>query len=517
VGTTKGDAIYSYDEITGRKSSIPIPPNYLTRDAAMIMSLCVDIKQNLWCGTNSNGIYIYNIPGKRWIKHISQEGNFSTSASQLVCDEDGNVWCNSSEGLYVFNTNDFSFKNYSVSAGLILENNGGYLSFLSDHRLAFNNIKGDKISFGIINTKKADTSIQVIPVSISGLTVAGAPFLKDSLLDNVYQLTLPPKQNAFSLNYAGVVLTEGKELEYAYLLEGAEQHWHEVSNEQSLAYLNLSPGKYILHIKCKSRNGKIIGRERLLYIIMLPAWYQTWWFKILSTVAISLLLFFAFRYYFQQKIKKQQAILEKERALNEERNRIAADMHDDVGAGLSRIRYITASMKDKQGINNDDIEKIVSLSDESVEKMNEIIWALNQGNQPLDELLYYTRSQCSEMVNNAGLTFSFELPENIPTKILAWKDCRNIYLLVKESVNNAIKHAGAAAISIECRITEQLEFSISDDGVGFDPATAATNGNGLVNYKKRIEKLTGQYQLITSPGKGTKVIFSIPIVPISVL
>lgn len=105
--------------------------------------------------------------------------------------------------------------------------------------------------------------------------------------------------------------------------------------------------------------------------------------------------------YLRQQLKKQQAILEKERALTEERSRIAADMHRDVGAGLSRIRYITAAMRDKLD-KSDDIDKIVSLSDESVEKMNEIIWALNQGNQQLDELIYYTRSQCSEMVSNAS-------------------------------------------------------------------------------------------------------------------
>ena len=212
-----------------------------------------------------------------------------------------------------------------------------------------------------------------------------------------------------------------------------------------------------------------------------------------------------------REIAIQKSIIEKQHALAEERLRIAADMHDDVGAGLSRIRYITASMKEKKYMPDDDIEKIISLSDESVEKMNEIIWALNQGNQQLDEFIYYTRSQCSEMLNNAGLSFSFELPENIPHKILAWKDCRNIYLLVKEAVNNALKHAGAKRITIECSVATQLVFSIADDGIGFDSAVTGKIGNGLLNYKKRIEKLNGTYQLITAPGEGTKIIFCIPI------
>ncbi|MEP7164869.1 MAG: ATP-binding protein [Ferruginibacter sp.] len=220
---------------------------------------------------------------------------------------------------------------------------------------------------------------------------------------------------------------------------------------------------------------------------------------------------------FQEKqlsVQKLESALLEEKMINQinsERSRIAADMHDDVGAGLSRIRYITASMKNRKEIDDSDIDKVVSLSDESVEKMNEIIWALNQGNQQLDELIYYTRSQCSEMVNNAGLVFSFELPENIPNKILDWKDCRNIYLLVKESVNNAIKHADPSTITIECSITDQLRFSIADNGKGFDPTLIKDNGNGLLNYKKRIESLYGTYQIVTTPGEGTKLIFIIPI------
>ena len=215
----------------------------------------------------------------------------------------------------------------------------------------------------------------------------------------------------------------------------------------------------------------------------------------------------------QLSIQRLESALLEEKMINQingERSRIAADMHDDVGAGLSRIRYITASMKDRKDINDADIDKIVSLSDESVEKMNEIIWALNQGNQQLDELIYYIRSQCSEMVSNAGLLFSFELPENVPHKMLDWKDCRNIYLLLKESVNNAIKHAGATGITIESNIADKIQFTITDNGIGFDPTDVKSNGNGLQNYQKRVQKLNAEYKLITAPGKGTKLVFTIP-------
>ena len=513
TGMSVGDSVYCYNETTGQEFSFPIQTKYLNGNAEGLTSLCVDKKQNLWCGTASNGIYVYNIPLQKWVRHISQQDdNFYSSVGQLLCDEDGNVWCNGSGGLYVFNPQNFLFKNYTISDGLATEDNGGSLAYLPNHRLAYNNIfTDDTASFGIITTRPANASKDTISISLHNLKELGNTFLADTLLDNVQHLILPPNHNAFSLNYAGVSLTEAKSLLYSYRMEGVEKQWHFAGNEQTLSYVNLSPGTYTLHIACTSIDKNIVGKERLLIITVLPAWYQTWWFRLLVVLLAAVLLITAIRYYLRQQLKKQQAILEKERALTKERNRIAADMHDDVGAGLSRIRYITASLKNINGENEAEIAKIVSLSDESVEKMNEIIWSLNQGSQRLEDLIYYIRSQCSELVNNAGINFTFDLPENIPPQTLDWGFCRNIYLMLKEAVNNAIKHSGATEISIACKMTTQLHLSITDNGCGFDLNTIKKTGNGLHNFKKRINELQGTYELHTAPGQGTVVRLNIPL------
>lgn len=513
TGTTKADAIYCYNENTGKRYVITVPADYTSGKSVIMQSLCIDKKDQLWCGAGKNGIYVFDITAQQWVKHIDREnGYFPGSSSQLVCDEDGNVWCNSNEGLFCFNTGNFNFKNYKISDGLLGEGEGGYLAVLSDHRLAYNNIDGKDGSFGIINTKPFDKSVQIIPINITDLKVLGNPFLTDTLLDNVQQVILPPNHNAFSLNYAGVHITEGKSLLYTYLLEGAENKWHDAGSSQSLSYLNLAPGKYTLHIKCKSRDEKIISKERLLYITLLPAWYQAWWFKVLLVLVLSGILFLIIKYYLSEQIKKQQALLEAERKLTEERNRIAADMHDDVGAGLSRIRYITASMKEKQAMDDSDIDKIVSLSDESVEKMNEIIWALNQGNQQLSELIYHIRSQCAEMVNNAGIEFTCNMPDEIPNKTMNWKQNRNIYLLAKEAVNNAVKHADAKNIAVNFIINHALQITIKDDGKGFDKTAVRKESNGLVNYNKRVKTLEGTYNITSSPETGTIINFILPII-----
>ena len=223
------------------------------------------------------------------------------------------------------------------------------------------------------------------------------------------------------------------------------------------------------------------------------------------------------KWYFQEKelaVQKLESALMVEKMKNQlhtERSRIAADMHDDVGAGLSRIRYITAALKDGKELTTEDKDKILSLSDDSVEKMNEIIWSLNQGNQQLSELIYHIRSQCAEMVNNAGIEFTCNMPDEIPNKTMNWKQTRNIYLLAKEAVNNAIKHAAAKNIAVNFAINHTLQITVKDDGKGFDQTAVRKEGNGLVNYNKRVKTLEGTYNITSSPETGTIINFILPI------
>lgn len=238
---------------------------------------------------------------------------------------------------------------------------------------------------------------------------------------------------------------------------------------------------------------------------------QKLWIIFSLIIGIIGITIFTYLQYKNYQNKKKFILQEKQLSIAEERIRIANDMHDDVGAGLSRIRYISTILKNNEGIKNSEIEKIISLSDEAVEKMNEIIWALNQGNQKLDELIYYIRSQCSEMVHNASIEFICEPPTNIPNVIFGWKENRNTYLLAKEAVNNAIKHSKATIISIHFEISNDLKITISDNGIGYNPEKIRKGSNGLKNFNKRIETLEGSLNITNSTDNGVTVSFTIPI------
>ena len=236
-------------------------------------------------------------------------------------------------------------------------------------------------------------------------------------------------------------------------------------------------------------------------------------------VMICYLIAIIKKWYFQEKeiaLQKLESALLVEKMQNQiysERSRIAADMHDDMGAGLSRMRYLSAAIQQKVQDENihGELDKLISSSDELVDRMNEIIWTLNSSDGTLEDTLYYIRSQCSEMLDGAGVEFQFSIPEIIPHYIISSEEKRNLYLVVKEAVHNAIKHANAALIKVDCLLSDRVEFIVTDDGIGFDTESVLKKGNGLHNYKKRIQQLKGTYQLISSPGSGTQITFSIPL------
>jgi signal transduction histidine kinase len=187
-------------------------------------------------------------------------------------------------------------------------------------------------------------------------------------------------------------------------------------------------------------------------------------------------------------------------------------MHDDLGAGLSRIRYVSAGMKNEindEGLKKD-FDKIITGSDELVDKMNEIIWALNSSDEKLEDVLYYIRSQCGEMLDSAGIALNAILPEFIPEKILNSEEKRNLFLVIKEAVHNIIKHAQASSVNIVMQIENNLLIRITDNGRGFNINEKRLKGNGLVNYQKRMNSLKGSVD-IKSGSTGTTVQFIMPL------
>ena len=179
------------------------------------------------------------------------------------------------------------------------------------------------------------------------------------------------------------------------------------------------------------------------------------------------------------------------KAQQEERNRISADMHDDLGAGMTTIRLYSELAKNKLLDNPiPEIDKISSSSNELLNKMNAIIWSMSSSNDSLGNMTAYIRSYALEYFENTGVNCHISIPDNLPNIEVIGEIRRNVFLVVKEALNNILKHAKATEVTISLvRVPDGLTLYIQDNGIGIDLKHLRQFGNGLKNMKKRMEDI----------------------------
>ena len=215
-----------------------------------------------------------------------------------------------------------------------------------------------------------------------------------------------------------------------------------------------------------------------------------------------------------ERIKEQEALkldVEKKdfesqiaiiKAQQEERNRISADMHDDLGAGMTTIRLYSELAKNKIGNTPiPEIEKISSSANELLNKMNAIIWSMSSSNDSLGNMVAYIRSYSLEYFEDTGVECNIIIPENLPNIVVGGEIRRNVFLVVKEALNNVLKHSGATKVSINLQhVAGGLKLLIQDNGKGIDFEKLRQFGNGLKNMKKRMEDIGVDFKIENSNG-----------------
>ena len=212
---------------------------------------------------------------------------------------------------------------------------------------------------------------------------------------------------------------------------------------------------------------------------------------------IGILLWFLIFFIRNKKdaiIREQALIIEKQTALQHERTRIASEMHDDLGGGLTTINFLSQklirNMQDDQ--EKASLEKIVNQSQTLVTNMSEIIWAMNAGFDTLDNLVAYTRRYAREYLDTHDIKLHFHVEGDITDIELTGEKRRSIFLVIKEALHNTVKHSQATEFSILFDVTSTLNIVLGDNGVGL-PKETRINGNGLRNMEKRVTALGGQF------------------------
>ena len=276
-------------------------------------------------------------------------------------------------------------------------------------------------------------------------------------------------------------------------------------------YTNVGGGSYTFRVRACNSNGVWNTTGVAIPVIIYPPFWQTTWFRLLLLGLLAAFIYALTHFYTQNKLREQRVQFEQQRALDRERTRIATDMHDDLGAGLSTIRLWSEVLKMKQkgsADNSLELDKISTSASDLVTKMGEIVWAMNAKNDTLDSLIAYIRAYTADFFDPTDIICHIATPPQIPDITLLGEVRRNLFLTVKETLNNTLKHAACTHISIDIQIdSNTLTICIADNGKGIDTETLRQFGNGLRNMQQRMTAICGSYRIHNDSGTITDLVY----------
>ena len=467
-------------------------------------SMTIDSSGNVWIGTRSNGVYRLQFKGLQ----IDSVRQFTTSDGlsdnfiySITCDKNNTVWLGTQTGL-----DKISLKNGHYVIGNTGHTNNWFQTVTRVVSTTHNGVWAVTSEGALIHISKTETVAENFRPQLAFTDIS----VNGHAVDHSKRFNF--KQNNFSFTVAAPSFIDERSIRYSYLLEGSGNPvWSEPGNVSVFNFINLAPGSYTLKIRCNYPEERYPPGFASYNFEILPPWWQTWWFRIAMGFLIIGSSALLVRFYYKRKMERQRLALEKRQAIEQERTRIATDMHDDLGAGLSRIKFLseTIGIKKQQHLPiEEDITKIREYSHQMIDKMGEIVWALNEKNDSVSDLLAYTRAYAVEYLSQNGIRCNLEMPEQFPSVFVSGEFRRNIFLSVKEILHNVVKHANADRVSMIFETGKQLAVHIIDNGKGFNREDIRPFSNGIYNIEKRMRSIGGSCEIRN--GNGTTISLMAP-------
>ncbi len=464
-------------------------------------------KNTLWIGSGI-GLIKFNTLTKKQTIYDEKNGMANSYVYGVLEDGQHNFWMSTNMGLCFFNRKENTFQNYSAKDGL-QSNEFNTQAFYKgpSGNMYFGGIKG----FNWFDPKSIKTTAITDPgVAITSINIDDKAYIKDNSFAKNKTISLPYDQNNISFEFAALDFTRPQANKIKFILERWDKKWI-TSDEKNIRYSHLLPGNYLLKVKAANSDGKWSREERLTIIINAPFWQKTW-FYIYSAISFLIAIIYITWLVSRQKIKKRLRQLERQHAIDAERNRISRDMHDEIGSGLTHIALLSELIQTQQKTDRvikNDLGNISAAARKLVESMSEIIWALNPQNDSLENLLSYMREQMQQHFEPFELQLKINFPDEVPDIKLSNEQRRNLYLVTKEALNNVMKHACANSVKLSLGLeTDRLNFEVSDDGKGLPDRSPRSTGNGLKNMRKRMEDIGGTITWI-SQKNGLKVRYTL--------
>ena len=562
VGTR--DGLFHYDP-AGREPKMARVTVTAKRD---VRCLIESVAGEVWFGTASEGLFC--LQGDQLQQFRKTDGLPGDSVRCLRQDETGAIWIGTSAGLCRFK--DHHFHALGTTQGLVdnvicdLEDDGLGCFWMSsfngifrvkklelqqcaDGQLASVHCQAFGIADGLPTLegtgggcKTADgrlwfpTGSGLVAIDPQGVrpNPLAPPVLIESLLvDNQMitnlaspsRLNIPPGRHRFEFQYTGLSFAAPEKVRFKHRLDPLDADWIDAGTKRTADYPYPPPGNYTFRVIACNNDGRWNETGAALAFTLLPHFWQTTWFELLALLAIMSLASVGAWYATRRRMRRKLELLQRQQAVERERTRIAKDIHDDLGASLTRIDFLSQLVR--QGMDDrpqmeKSLEQISTTARQLTRTMDEIVWAVDPQHDTLDSLANYLGKLIHELLTDSNLRCRLDFPFDIPAWPVAAEVRHNLFLSIKEALHNVLKHSAATEVRISFALKEStVVVGVIDNGCGMDGtmlvAAERSGGlprirlNGVLNMRKRLEEIGGRCDIQSERGQGTQVTFYVPL------
>jgi len=483
---------------------------------------------NLWIGFSAGGMG--RVKDGQFSRVDVAQGLYVGAINQILEDGLGSVWVGSDQGIFRVREKELN----AVADGrapTLWSIHYGRSEELPSVQARFGDwpgaLKGSdgrlwipmRTGLAIVQPEKLREDLQPPPVLVNRVTLDdqtvalyGGNLPVGNLVDlagPVASLRLPPEFHRLEFEFTALSFGPPENIHFQYQLEGFDNHWRDAQTLRSAIYSRLPAGQYFFRLKGCNSDGIWNDHGISLAFTVAPFFWQTWWFRFAAVVAFTFIVVAVVRYVSFRRLRVKLQRLEQQTALDKERARIARDIHDDLGGSLTQVALLSglalrdARVPEKAG---EHVRQISATTHQVIRSLDEIVWAVNPRNDTLPDLINYLSQFAVEFLRTAGIQCRVDLPDHPPHRLVTSEARHNLYLVIKETLNNIARHAQASEVQLCVKLTEQsADFIIEDNGKGF-----AGNGNGAFadgvrNMRQRMEEIGGRFHVESAAGKGTRV------------
>lgn len=443
----------------------------------------------LWIGTYGGGLNKYNLK-EHTIEYITEkEGLANNDIYAVLKGDSDHIWLSSNGGLISYNIRNGHIRNYDKADGVInIEFNRTSFCKHND-TLYFGGISG--INYFDCRTVEFSSLRPVADISgISILTRGGEiPVFpdKNGMINTSYSA------NTFKLYLASPFYINPLKTTFSHRFHSSGEEWIFDGTNNEIILTQLPPGRHTVEIKSVSSEGIESSNSKQVLIIVSPPWYQTTIFRLLLGFIIAGVLYLFYRMRLNQLTKEQRI-----------RNQFASDLHDDLGSTLNSIK-VHSNLAQLEKDKPEHLQHVKQGAQDAISGVRDIIWVLDDKKDKVTDMLARVAQFAVPLCHSNNIRYIVSIGEDTGEMTLGKEEKRNLYMIIKEFINNSIKYAECQTITVQLsRTGKKITLTVSDDGRGFDTATAPA-GNGLKNMATRAAAIHYSHSIVSAPGKGTSI------------